>query len=71
MSGPGNVFVSVRDREGDLIEGGWVNTIEAIVRLQDAIDKLRSKAAPKFDASWGEQPMPVLGASVDEMKDAA
>jgi len=71
VSGPGNVFVSVRDREGDLIEGGWVNTIEAIVRLQDAIDKLRSKAAPKFDASWGEQQMPVLGASVDEMKDAA
>jgi hypothetical protein len=60
-NGPGNVFVSVRDREGDLIEGGWVNTIEAIVRLQDAIAKLRSMAAPTFDASWGEQPPPVLG----------
>lgn len=52
---------------GETIVDGKFTTIEAIVQLQAAIERLRAMAAPTFDASWGEQPMPILGPSAAEV----
>ena len=51
----------------DPVVDGKFTTIEAIVQLQAAIEQLRAMGAPKFDASWGEQPMPILGPSAAEV----
>lgn len=42
-------------------------TVQAIAHLQDVIARLRAEAAPTYDCSWGEQPMPILGPSAEEL----
>ena len=61
------IFISVRTpADGEVIHGKF-DTIEAIVQLHKAIEHLRRAAAPSFDASWGEQPMPLIAPSASEM----
>jgi hypothetical protein len=58
---------SVSGPNREVIVDGKFNAVEAIVRLQSAIDELRRLAAPVFDASWGEQPMPLLAPRAEEL----
>jgi len=52
---------------GDDVARGKFHTIDAIQQLQAAIETLRRSAAPVFDASFGEQPPPLLAPSADEL----
>lgn len=62
------VYVCVRLGNDDVVPGEKVSTVEAIVRMQGAIEELRRRAAPVFDASWGERCAPLLGPSADELR---
>jgi hypothetical protein len=55
----------------DVIVDAKTTTLDAIAQLQRAIEHLRSLSAPTFDASWGEQPMPILGPSAQELAQAS
>jgi len=67
----GNVYVEVHDRrEGMIVSGEWVSTIEAIHRMQNAIVLLRRNAHPSFDPSWWEQPQAILAPSEEEARGA-
>jgi hypothetical protein len=55
----------------DVIVDTKTTTIDAIAQLQQAIEYLRSMSAPTFDASWGEQPMPIIGPSAQELAQAS
>lgn len=70
MKKPGSVFVNVATRDGDLVEGAWLNPIDAIHSLQAAIDTLRLRTASPFDPSWGEQPPAVLAPRETEIAPA-
>jgi len=52
---------------GETLCDGKFNAIEAICRLEAAADELRRLAAPVFDASWGEQPMPLVAPRAAEL----
>lgn len=61
------VTVSVRHGNETLAEGKNLTLVEAIVQLQSAIAELRAIAQPVFDASWGEQPQPLIAPNADEL----
>lgn len=58
-------FVNITHEDAQIV-CGWFDPIEAIAQMQSAIAELRRRHAPTFDASYGEQPMPVLGQSEQE-----
>ena len=60
------VEILIRAHGDDVVRGKF-HTIDAIQQLQAAIETLRRGAAPVFDASFGEQPSPVLAPSADEL----
>jgi hypothetical protein len=55
----------------DVIVDTKTSALDAIAQLQQAIEHLRSLSAPTFDASWGDQPMPILGPSAQELAQAS
>lgn len=59
-------IVDERD-SAPLVAAGRFTKVQAIAVLQAAIDRLRQQSAAIFDASWGEQPMPLVGPSADEV----
>jgi hypothetical protein len=61
------IRILIQTPDGDRIAEGKFKTIEAIHQLQRAIDELRQRAAPVFDASWGEQPQPLLAPTEAEL----
>lgn len=58
--------ISITD-DGGRIFSGVRDMVGTIAFLQDVIAQLRAEAAPTFDCSWGEQPMPILGPSAEEL----
>lgn len=62
------IHIHIKDAAGESLVEGKFRTIEAIQHLQAAIETLRRGAAPVFDASWGEQPAPLLAPSADEFR---
>ena len=70
MKQDGNIYLKIHvdGLEGELIEAGWYRTIDAINALQSAILQLRNRARSKFDPSFGEQPMALLGPSEEEAR---
>ena len=61
------ILIETPDGRIDYASGEF-RTIDAIHRLQRAIDELRQRAAPVFDPSWGEQPLPLLAPSEAELQ---
>jgi hypothetical protein len=54
------IQIHIKDQNGDeLVPLGEYRVIDAINALQGAIETLR-RGAQTFDASWGEQPMPMV-----------
>lgn len=55
--------------DGDtLADGKGITAIEAITRLREAIAELQRRSAPVFDASFGEQPLPLIAPSEAELQ---
>lgn len=61
------IYLEARNEsDAPIVAGGFYTKVQAIALLQSAIYRLRRETAPTFDASWGEQPMPIIGPSADE-----
>jgi hypothetical protein len=61
------IFIQIRDEDdAHIIPQGFYTKVQALSLLQSAIDRLRRETSPTFDASWGEQPMPILGPNAEE-----
>jgi hypothetical protein len=45
---------------GEVILDTKTSLLEGITLLRQAAEDLRGRSLPQFDASWGEQPMPVM-----------
>jgi hypothetical protein len=61
------IFAELRDESDvQVIPQGFYTKVQAISLLQASIEKLRRETLPTFDASWGEQPMPILGPNSEE-----
>lgn len=57
----------IDDQGRTVLETLSPNAAGAIVELQEVIKILRRPELPQFDASWGEQPLPILAPSEEEL----
>lgn len=53
--------------DGDTLVDGKFKSVEAVLQLQTTIAAIRQRAAPVFDASWGEQQQPLIAPSAEEL----
>ena len=61
------IFAELRDENDvSIIPQGFYTKVQTIALLQTTIERLRRETSPTFDASWGEQPMPILGPNSEE-----
>lgn len=61
-------FIKVEDEEGrTILDISSPNAAGAIADLQDLIKRLRRPELPQFDCSFGEQPLPIISPSEEEL----
>lgn len=61
-------LISVQDENDTHIVHKWCsNAAAAIAELHETVKKLRRPELPQFDCSFGEQPLPILAPSDDEL----